>query len=285
MHNQTLPADYQTLKGEEKLSLIWDQKIIPTTYAVLPPIKFISIFWKFFKLFNPWYLAVSFNRVSDELPKHRERLIHPNGAVAKVEWVPDAGVKMSGVFQTGAMGLARLSLAGNPHVSRSYIPGMGLKLFIDGKPSVNLQVMHNLTGQGKNQNFFKEDFSNIIPDPPFFMWLFALAFATVKNPPTMLSVNHLCSIRRDGTTVAENEISPVYQIILKPNHELDIHPETQNDFRTELVAIKKDSVLYTIYIRQTRNEGLQKIGTLVSRSAFVCSAYGDEKLFFQHYRQ
>ncbi len=285
MHTQTLPADYQTLKSNNKLSLLWDQKILQTTYAVLPPIKFMSIVWKFFQLLRPSYLAVSFNLISDELPKNRERLIHPNGAVAKVEWVADAGVNASGIFQTGAVGLVRLSLAGNPHATRSYIPGMGLKLFIDGHPSVNLQVMHSLMGQGKNQNFFKENFSNVIPDPPFFLWLFALAFSTAKNPPTVLSVDHLSCIQKDGTIVEPEKIVPVYQIVMKPNHALDIDPETPHDFREELGKIEENSVLYTLYIRQTQKSDLLKIGTLISRSRFISSAYGDDRLFFQHYRR
>lgn len=284
MHNQTLPPDYQTLKSEEKISLLWDQKIVPSTYAVLPPIKFVSIVWKFFKLLSPSYLAITFNLVSDEFPKNRERLIHPNGAVAKVEWVADPDVQMSGIFKTGAIGLARLSLAGNPHASRSYIPGMGLKLFVDNQPSVNLQVMNKLTGQGKNQNFFKENFSNVIPDPPFFLWLFALAFSTAKNPPTVLNVDHLSLIQRDGTTVTAENVIPVYQIVMMPNHTLDIDPETQRDFREEFQKIKKDSILYTLYIRRTKNSELVQIGTLVTRSTFISSAYGDERLFFQHYR-
>ena len=285
MQEQPLSSEYQTLSSEEKLFILWDRHIVPTSYEVLPPIKFVSIFWKFFKLLNPFYLAVSFNLVSDEFPKNRERLIHPNGAVAKVEWVPDTGVAASGIFKTGALGLARLSLAGNPHAARSYIPGMGLKLLIDGHPSVNLQVMHKVTGQGKDQNFFKENFSNVIPDPPFFMWLFAMAFATVKNPPTVLSVNHLGVIRRDGTTVAVEEIIPVYQIVMMPNHTLDFDPQTSNDFREELAKIKENSVLYNLYIRHTKNDELVKIGSLVTRSKFISSAYGDERLFFQHYRQ
>ena len=285
MQYQTLPTDYQTLKSEEKLSLLWDKKIMATTYAILPPIKFVSIFWKFFKLLNPFYLAVSFNLVSDEFPKNRERLIHPNGTVAKIEWVPEGGAPVSGIFQTGAVGLVRLSLAGNPQFARSYIPGMGLKLFVDNNPSVNLQVMHSLTGQGKNQNFFKENFSNIIPDPPFFLCLFALAFSTAKNPPTVLNVDHVTLIERDGTVVKPKKVIPVYQIVMMPNHALDIDPETPHDFREELTGIKENSVLYTLYIRHTKRGGLVKIGTLVTKSRFISSAYGDERLFFQHYRR
>ena len=285
MENQTLPLNYQSLKADKKLSLLWDQKIVPTTYTVLPPIKFVSIFWKFFKLLSPSYLAVTFNLVSDEFPKNRERLIHPNGVVAKVEWIADPDVQMSGIFKTGAMGLVRLSLAGNPHAARSYVPGMGLKLFVDAHPSVNLQVMHKLTGQGENQNFFQEDFSNIIPDPPFFLWLFAKAFATAKNPPTVLNVDHLSLIQRDGTIVSTENVIPVYQIVMMPNHALDINPQTVNDFREELATIKENSVLYTLYIRQIQNGDLIKIGTLITRSAFISSAYGDERLFFQHYRR
>ena len=192
---------------------------------------------------------------------------------------------MSGIFQTGAVGLVRLSLAGNPHATRTYVPGMGLKLFVDGHPSVNLQVMHSLMGQGKDQNFFKENFSNVIPDPPFFLWLFTLAFSTAKNPPTVLSVDHLSCIERDGTTVTPDKIVPVYQIVMMPNHALDIDANTENDFREELGKIEENSVLYTLSVRQTKNSDLIKVGTLVTRSPFVSSAYGDDRLFFQHYRR
>lgn len=285
MEIQTLPPNYQSLKANEKLSLLWNEKIVPTAYHVLPPIKFFSIVYKFFKLLSPSYLSVTFKLVSDEFPARRERLIHPNGSVAKVEWVPDAGIQLSGIFQTGAVGLVRLSLAGNPDAARSYIPGMGLKLFLDGKPSVNLQVMHKLTGQGKNQNFFKESFSNVIPDPPFFLWLFALAFSTAKNPPTELHIDHLTLIEKNGTTVPAEKVIPVYQIVMMPNHALDIDPNTQNDFRDELGKIPDNSLLYTLYARHTKTDELLKVGTLVTRSRFISSAYGDERIFFQHYRK
>ena len=60
--------------------------------------------------------------------------------------------------------LSRLSLALEPDTEKlNTAPGMGLKFLRDGVDSANLVAMYSVDGQ-ESWNFFKNDFSNHIPE-------------------------------------------------------------------------------------------------------------------------
>ena len=59
---------------------------------------------------------------------------------------------------------SRLSLALEPDTEKlNTAPGMGLKFLRDGVDSANLVAMYSVDGQ-ESWNFFKNDFSNHIPE-------------------------------------------------------------------------------------------------------------------------
>ena len=59
---------------------------------------------------------------------------------------------------------SRLSLALEPDTEKlNTAPGMGLKFLRDGMDSANLVAMYSVDGQ-ESWNFFKNDFSNHIPE-------------------------------------------------------------------------------------------------------------------------
>ena len=108
------------------------------------------------------------------------KVIHTVGAVGRVEWRDLGGHNYSGIFKGAQHGLvrctgvlfnmiqryssSRLSLALEPDTEKlTTAPGMGLKFLRDGMDSANLVAMYSVDGQ-ESWNFFKNDFSNHIPE-------------------------------------------------------------------------------------------------------------------------
>merc|ERR1712055_702505 len=97
----------------------------------------------------------------------RYKYIHTVGAVGQVEWRDLGGHSYSGIFTGATKGVVRFSLAKEPDTSKlNTAPGMGLKFLRDGVDSANLVAMYSVDGQ-ESWNFFKNDFSNHIPDISF----------------------------------------------------------------------------------------------------------------------
>ena len=70
----------------------------------------------------------------------------------------------------------------------SFQPGAGLKILIDGRPSVNFLIMPSLDGQGNDLNVFSHGYTNVL-EPPRDVRLkvvaasFATAVATLSKDP------------------------------------------------------------------------------------------------------
>ncbi len=281
-----LPKDYQSWDGRRKLDVLWDKRIVPSEWNTLPALDgpgWGGIVAQFKSLVS---LGLSFDLVSDEMPEGRTKVIHPYGSVAKVEFQAEQGSPYTGIYQ-GAEGLARLSLAGNPK-QIGYTPGVALKFLINGKPSVNLHVMQSVNGQGLDQNFFANEFSNIIPEAKgAALKLGQFLFSLVKRNPGELSVEHLALLNASGEKPG-HPVAPA-QLFFVPAAEAisKIKSDTARDFRNELGDVSKfaeGDVLYAVWAKKTSAEPRTLIGRLILRSRFVPSSYGDHSLFFQHNR-
>jgi len=272
----------------------FDRKSLPTSDP-----GFFSVL----KLFSSSFLQVTFTHSSDEMPVARPKLIHTYGSVAPVELIIDApSSPYTGLFKTGGVGLARLSLAKQ---SGSFTPGMGLKLFVDYKPSINFQVMYSLDGQGEDRNFFVNKFSNIIDPPSSFILkqlgnAFDWAINALSDNPSekpesaiVLPVYEAAGINSDGTAVASDSIVEPYEVVFTPTSEVkksyaSFLSRTQNavsydkDFRVGLGEIPAGTVLYTVSVKAKRGAQEEVIGRLKTSGKFIASEYGDSKLFFQH---
>ena len=167
-----LAESYDSFSAKEKRAILWENSI-KNDYDLDHLDTSKTSFLEKGKLFLKSYLLPAFNHTSDELPEGRKRLIHEFGSVAKVKWIPSDHSPFTGLFSTGGLGLIRVSLAtlGDP-----YIPGLALKILIDGAPSVNFHVMYSLDGQGSNRNFFFNTFSNVIPSPTGILAFAAVGF-------------------------------------------------------------------------------------------------------------
>jgi hypothetical protein len=285
-----LPTEYETWNASAKQELLWSH-ILESNYSELP--KTAPWLVTAFKLISPEYLRTSFLRVSDELPVGRKRLLHPLGTVAAVVLkINPEFSRYTGLFRSGGVGLVRLSLA--TPLTTPYVPGMGLKIFVDQGSSINFQALYSLDGQGDNHNFFAHKLSTAIPKPHFwflkpFEKLFRYASDTLSNNPQNRPQNELtlplyeaARVSADGSTV--DEVVDPYSVVFIPNPQLSMDPQTPRDFRKELGDIPENTILYWVAVKRTAAAPEELIGELITQSRFVASEYGDEKLFFQHQR-
>lgn len=274
----TLGADYKRLSAEKKEERLWGRisakpNATPTDWPNGP----LTILARL----NSLDLDVTGDRRSDELPQGRVKLLHARGTVVKVEWVAATDTPYTGVFK-GARGVARFSLATNPEGqgSKNYVPGLGLKFFVDGRRSKNMQAMFSIDGQGDEADLFAHEFSNVIPAPGAFgTGLIGDIFERVSASPSNLAVAQLAAFERNGKVVPEPKAPE--QIWFVPSSTVHtVYKATGADFRVDLAKIPSGTVLYTI---ESTVQGKRKaIGTLVTRSEMVASEYGDQKLFFKH---
>ena len=282
-----LPDNYQSMTAQEKQDYLWNN-ILETKWDDLPELSGGGWSGILKNLKAVLRLRESFDHVSDEMPldenqELRPKIIHPWGTAVKIEFVPnkEALEYLTGIYQ-GAIGLARLSLAGDPS-KIDYTPGMALKFFMDGQPSVNLHVMNSLDGQGDNQNFFEYEFSNILPKPkkwilkPLEFW-----FSRFVKNPRHLNIDHLALQKQSGEWEANP--SGLSQIFFVPTEECQMDSDTSLDFREGLEGFPVDSRLYQvegIYPSSPNERWI--IGDIYTRSEFVASEYGDKRLYFQHH--
>lgn len=153
---------YQLLSAREKQDVLW-RNISANPYSNLPSLDGESgatlraIFFSGIKH--------SFTSASDEMASNRTKIIHKWGSAVKIRLETDPTSPYSGIFKTGAVGIARMSLALPFAHDGNFVPGLALKFLVDGQPSKNLTVMERFEGQGTNTNYFKSVFTNILPDP------------------------------------------------------------------------------------------------------------------------
>ena len=236
-------------------------------------------------LYTP-FLQVTFLHTSDEMPLGRKRVIHTFGSIAKVRFETLPGVPFTGLFESGGIGLIRLSLAAQ---GGTFTPGFGLKILVSGQPSVNFQAMYSLDGQGEDHNFFAHRFSNIVAPPESFALkvgaqAFAAAIHSLPGAPEnerTLPLEEAAAIRADGATVA-HVIAP-YEIEFWPTKAAASFTPSQDDLdvRERLAAIPMGTQLYEVTARD-RQGNRSGVGRIVTDSPIIASQYGDETIFFQH---
>lgn len=286
-----LPADYQKLRALEKRALLWE-RIEQSAYPAdaLPSKGHIPFVLNAacHGLMSIPYLKKTFLHPADELPKHRTKIIHTYGSVCGVKLVPVEGQPYSGIFSSGAIGLLRISLA---LPARSFTPGIGVKLFIDGHPSVNTVAMHSLKGQGDDCNVFSESNDNPasaefagLPMRILYYFFKRTADALKADAPRMewfyMPFDEWGRWRADGTE--ESEVHCPYGVSFAPAEAQTSRDKTP-DFRLKLRQIEAGTRLFRVMAFDANEAKAQKhIGDMISTTPFVASSYGDQKLFFQH---
>ena len=274
-----LPANYAFLSANEKQSILW-KNISDTPYSQLPALNGEKGA-KFNYSFKT--LDKSFTNKGDEFKTDRVKVIHQWGSAVQIEFKVTEETPYTGMFRDGAVGIARLSLA-LPFVDADddFVPGLAIKLLVDGQGSQNLFVMEKLEGQGRDTNYFKNTFTNILPNPASIKtWIGQQVFEQFVENAIHLNVNHVASVTRSGFPV--NEANAPFQLLFKPAKGLAL-PADSSDFRKDLETLPEGTVLYDVYGKDTsaKNSIVRKIGQLVTTSAFISSEYQDKNLYFQH---
>lgn len=276
-----LPDDYQSFSSEQKQTILWQNHYLSHLKTPLPKLV-KNDFWHVLSLLKGLFsLAPSFDYVSDEMPKKRVKIIHANGSLGKIAFVAVGDHPYTGIYHTGGIGLIRLSVATTPS-NDSFIPGMALKFLLPGQPSLNLHVMNALDGQGKNWNFFANEFSNHIAHPTSIsLKTIEKIFEWTKKPANELNASHLAAWDNLGHKI-DSPISPE-KLIFKPAESVRniIKPDSREDFRLSLMMIPYGAI-YEVYGISDKVE--YHIGTLYLESNLLASTYSDESLFFQHQR-
>ncbi len=276
-----LPDNYQALNSDQKQTILWTNIEVSHQLEPLPKLKESSYWDAYTVLSGLFNLKPSFDYFYDEVPEDRIKIIHANGSSAKISFVPASGHPFTGIYQSGGMGIARLSLATTP-TDTSFIPGMAIKFLLPDNASLNLHVMNQLSGQGKDWNFFAKPFSNKIDHPSgWVLRAIEKIFSWTRSPANDLPVKHLAQWDNQGHIVDE-PISPK-QLHFKPSENVSnsIEATSRDDFRLALENIKEGG-LYDVY---GDLDGVEyHIGTLMLDSQLLASNYGDKDLFFQHRR-
>ncbi len=168
-----LELEYESLSAEEKLAIRWE-RILETRYTKIPPFARLGL--GLLKLLSPGHLEKAFTHNGDTMPK-RTKVVHPSGSTILLDWEAVPNHPYTGIFATGSQTvLACMSLATAPETHK-IIPGMALKIFIDGKESVNIMALFSLDGQEQFNNFANGYSTKLAPPKDTFAnYLVSLAF-------------------------------------------------------------------------------------------------------------
>lgn len=278
----------------EKADEMWHDKIQASRYDQLPPLTSPGIIG-FAKLMTDSFSVKALTTPGDELEPGRRKQIHAFGAEARMRLVvsPKVAHGYTGIFQSGAQCvLARFSLATKPDTTTS-IPGLALKIFIDGnRPSLNLLMMHSIDAQ-VGHNYFARDFSNILPSAVAFpKRLLESGFergaklsGAKDTNPGRLTLEHLAGMLQNGERIDTPKVP--YQLILKPTayaRTFMAESKSTDDFRVKLAGLAIGNAIYDIYTLKEGEAAVNAafLGQLLLETQVVSSRYGDETLYFRH---
>lgn len=279
---------YQRLSRKEKAELLWERisqdpyETLPTKGAVTGALRAV---WGRFSL------RQTFDEQGDTRPA-RNKIFHRQGTAVRVRYeTVGTGIvgrlqaeeersnPYTGIFAEGSVGIARLSLGLGD--TKLWAPGIGLKLFVDGKPSVNFHAIPR-DGAQKSKDFMAATLDTKI-DPTPLDWF--LRFSS-KADPTHRKTDHVAAVTPAGEVVAEPK-SP-FRLEFRPSQEIRYSSPPawgSEDFRDSLAKIQVGSVLYEVWAVPAEGQGQPLlIGKLRTESAFVASAFQDTRLHFNHAR-
>ncbi|HEX8054623.1 MAG TPA: hypothetical protein VF517_16675 [Thermoleophilaceae bacterium] len=278
---RTLQSEgYRLAPAATKRDIVWDI-VERTRYGTLPKIEF-SGFSVVLKALYIQILRRPYLGEYDVRPPRR-KLFHPFGVVTKVRFDADGDSPYTGLFATGATGLARLSLAMN---EEAYVSGMALKLFVDGQPSQNIAAVAGLDPQPA-RDFFAPPIETIIPaprHPPFSNgWSLAYWWLMFVADPLAQTVDKVATVERSGATVPEPHAP--HKLVFRPPEGLRTGPDPSDDFRDLLARIPPETEIYRVFAEPGENGGEEVyVGRVTTESEVIASSFADGMLSFRHER-
>jgi hypothetical protein len=269
---------FRRASAEEKCDIIWEA-VSRVPYETLPPVE-VSLVGMYFGILDRRKLKLAFHTEDDVRPP-RKKAFHPFGSVAKVRFNTVEGHPYTGLLKSGAVGLARLSLARD---YGNYSPSAAFKFFVDGKPSEHV-VLDQSIDQQTSRDFFERAPTNITQWPQRgqlkYGWYFINWWLSRIADPLHQYLDNLVSITSDGQPVAEPRAP--YRISFYAPPEVHTPPDTTLDFREQLAHIPAGTHLYNVRVTDNREQwGQEHIGTITTESPFVASGFGDHVLSLRH---
>jgi hypothetical protein len=290
-------SKWQAHTAEYKVATLWEKIIENVNSGSWPGVK-ISLL--FVESMDP-----TFDRVADDLPWDRSKVIHSVGNHAQIRWIANTAVssKYTGIIAKGGkFGIIRLSPAAEPEPDKGtdpancdpqcgFVPGLGIKILRTGVLSGNIFSMYSLVGQ-PSFNFFRNNFTNhpalSCDDIHGSTKLLFNKFKTASNWPTFVGLTQLALYDEDGN-VADPPRFP-YQLWLVPNANLtNAYPDapSSNPDKTlaaQLAAIPVGTILYNVFALPNPWDSAEFIGSLQTTSNFTTSNWGDRNMFLEHTR-
>ncbi len=285
----TTPAGYESWSAAEKHRWMWEELFCAGEYSpVERPDLTLAKPWTMASVgAKPDVLSRTLDRTDDLMEADRPKIIHAQGVAAMVELRIAGDSPFTGVLGGGPtpVGVARFSLATPPSGKKSFTPGLGLKVFVDGAPSLDLLAMNHTVGQGRDHNVFANTFSHDLRGehsalrPP--QKLLAFFFRMVSTQPRRLTIDHLATTRPDGSTEAAPAVPD--RLVFHPHRAVKAVYRTtaKEDFRVPFLSLEPELDLYEIEAIGPHEER-RVIGTITATSTFVC-APGVDRLFFRHH--
>lgn len=301
------PSGFAAWSAAEKHEWIWRSLILEHEYdPVGRPEVTLPMPWVMLSVAGrPSVLERTLDMNDDVMPGDRPKIIHPFGAVAMVELDidPEVDTPYTGVLDRqrgGATGLVRLSLAAPATRDKSITPGMGLKLFVDGAPSLDLLAMNHTVGQGRDFNLFSNTFTHDLRRkhkelrPP--QKLMKVFFERVTSEPRRLTIDHFAAVQADGSPVAAPTVPGRLRFTPHPDAAATFERRHGDDFRDPLRSIPVGTRLWHVEALEPDPADVSRandpdwlpseiattIGTIRTTSRFICSLGGD-RLFFRHH--
>jgi len=272
---------YVKSSAVEKRERLWEV-VSAQPYPKLPPAKRSST-GSLFRVLKLAVMRKAFEVDADVRPP-REKSFHPFGTVGKVRFVADGQHDFTGIFKSGAIGLARLSVALS---AKDFAPSTAFKFLIDGKPSRNLLLDQSIDKQ-TSRDFFERSPNNVTLWPRLFpmsfIWYFINAVLSSIAPVLEQPLDHIASVTSDGQEVADFN-APYRVYCVAPG---DVHhpPDTTEDFRTLLGRITPGTVLFRVFANRTKTDPeMIYVGYVETESHFVASEFGDRVLSLRHFRR
>jgi hypothetical protein len=282
-----LPPNYQSLSAQQKQDAIWAE-VVKNPYPLNAlPTESASIF-SLISILIPSYLTQAFTWVSDEMIQGRQKLIHTYGTAAKISFNIDSRSIYTGIFRPGNYsGIIRSSVGAIDPTN--FIPGVAVKVLLDGQPSANMFTLFSLDGQKENFNYFANSFVTTIPDPQslplkilsrvFALGLLALPGGASERPE---SENNSPVYQHAQINEHPAAVYAPYKVTYIPNPALGWDPADRTDFRAKLAEVPAGVKLWDIAVRRTKTSADEVIGEVILQSEFVASPYQDQTLYFQH---
>lgn len=281
--------EYMRKSGKEKLELLLND-----IYKDKEPQGYFSIIESLRLLFQR--NMPTFKWTGDVIPDGRKKLIHSEGVVAPCVISFDAkNKKYTGLFASKLEhSLIRFSTAQGANTKKSspegaydnFVPGIALKVLVDGDKSQNLVAMFDTVGQN-SWNFFKHDFSNnfdINKDTPFKLLAVAAKFRLITNFISAVGAKEWAEVNPDGTKVDESKAKFPFQLYFVPTAEVKalFQDNFTEDYKSILSRLEEGTKIYTIEATEKPGCAREEIGSITLAGKPTTSKFGDRELFFRH---